>query len=262
MPCLQRSHARIYNGLPDVLVASNELSAGNKTEVLDTLCKVILKHRLENTVGIRLLHRHNDIAQQELMLESEERDAEGRYCLSTVAVAQDGTLAAPNSWMLGEDGFQPLEFSLDPFVLAESGLTVREKEFYHEFGDTLKSLNVAGLLGPCIINRSFFDKRRPEDSSMLSLIETTDDQRRANVLRFDDESKYKPEQLIETTWMATRPEEEGVTFKCTVGKCTASCAVIIHCDANEDGSHTSSSRHGQALHWKEHTSTPVPDDFA
>ncbi|HYF30897.1 MAG TPA: hypothetical protein VD993_07245 [Chitinophagaceae bacterium] len=260
-----------YNQLPDVLVADKKLTSLGRTKVLDSLSKTILKYNLENVVGIRLLHNHNTIAPDEIMLEQEEINEAGEYCLSTIATNKNDahTQGCANSWMLGARTLTPLEFSVDPAVTTDSGSAIANQQFLREFYQDLVTLDAADILGPCVINRSFYKERMPAVADDILLVETTDAVRKANVLRFRNSAEYKPEQLIETTWMATDPKENEeekengpdrkLVFYCRVGQCTPTCAVIIHCE-DQDGQHLSTSRHEKQLHWKEHIKTVVPPD--
>ncbi len=254
-----------YNQLPDVLDADKKLTALDRMKVLDTLCKTILKYDLEEVVGIRLLHNHNTIDQNEVMLEQEEINESGEYCLSTIATQKmNASLSArANSWKLGRGSCTPLEFSLDETVIERSGTAISNNEFLNEFYENLIELDAADILGPCIIHRNFFKQRMPGDASVLMLLESTDEERRANVLKFRDPGQYRPDQLIDTAWAAARPGHEienDYTYVCVAGKCTPTCIVVIHCEKTPAGRHNSQSRHEKTAHWKEHTQTPVPTE--
>jgi hypothetical protein len=191
----------IYNQLAEVIEADQKLSSLNKSAILDSLCDVILKHKLEDRVGIRLLHKHNVISGHEIMLEQEEHDEAGRPCLSTFAIERNACTGkyAINSWALRNDEYVPLEYSIDPLVVEQSDLMITQKDFFIEFGQALKQMNVDDILGPCIATRSFF-AHRPDVEALL--VESTDEERRANILRYDMPENYESTRLIQTVWGA------------------------------------------------------------
>jgi hypothetical protein len=245
-----------YNLLPDVEWADDKLSSLDKTGVLESLSGVIVKHRLEDLVGIRLLHAHNRIRESEMMIEEEEMDGMGRNCLVTMAKQEPATIAgySTNSWQLCDNEFIPLEFSTDEMVVAEPNLLSQNTDFFSEFAAALKKLSVEDILGPCIVKRSFYKNYRPGGPSIL--VETTDVSRRANVLKFDDKDNYDLEALIQTTWLAIKsPNSENPESDCS--HCTplcepAACVPISACVKDASGTHTQENFHDKGNHTSLH----------
>lgn len=240
------SSAQVYNALPAVEVADEKLAAMGRLATLMPLCETILKHNLEETVGIRLLHNHNEIADDELMLELEEVDRDETYCLSTLAVGKTSCSATPypNSWLLRSGIPVPLEYSLDPLVVAESDEVASKKDFFKEFQEDLDRLNVADLLGLCVLKRRFYEERKPAGGQEVVLVETTDVKRRANVLKFYSDGRFNMENLIQTVWVAVR-EEATPTVAQT---CKPFCApvAVIHCESSSEG-HTSTTTNSHSV---------------
>jgi hypothetical protein len=251
------SHSEIYNGLPDVLVADAKLKAMGKAVTLTPLCEAILKHGLEDRIGIRLLHNHNKIAQDEMMVEQEELNRDGTYCLTTVAVdkASYATKSYANSWLLRKDGPLPLEYSLDPLVVAQSDELISKDRFIGEIQQNLEQLDASDLLGLCVLNRRFYEERRPSGGKEVQLVETTDGERRANVLKFYCDGRFNLDELIETVWMASREEGGLETLLTCTSKPFCSPTWVIHCNTGNDGKHDGTSTTTPGPHGKgtEHT---------
>ncbi len=240
-----------YNNLPDVEWADEKLNSLNKTEILATLGDIIVRHKLEFLIGIRLLHNHNLIDDSELMIEKEEL-IDDSYCLTTIASKKENSTynVASNSWKLCNGNFEPLEFSKDLMVIAESDVMISKNHFFKEFGNNLIELGVDNILGPCIIRRHFFGDRKTSDSALL--VETSDELRRANILRFDNASNYDTNSLIQTTWLAvdmTEADEANCTAYCA----RAACVPHTVCVRDGQGGHTQQSNHSS-----NHTRTHSP----
>lgn len=233
----------IYNNLQDVLVADEKLSFMGRNETLSPLCQTILKYRLEDTVGIRLLHNHNHIGENEVMLEREEMDANGTYCLTTLAVEQAANKGFANSWKLDKGSYFPLEFSADPLVANETDKFIGKEDFIKEFNDQLETLGAAHILGPCVLGRMFYEERKPSGSDVL-LVEITDEKRRANILKYYHSHEIKIDKLIQTVWKATAGGNytQNLSLAEAMSTCTPICApvAVVHCDPNDDGTHNRS----------------------
>jgi hypothetical protein len=258
-----------YNRLPDVLVADATLHGMGKLETLTPLCETILKYGLEDRIGIRLLHNHNQISQDEMMLEQEEIDKDGTYCLSTIATKKTDCENKPyaNSWLLNKDFNSPLEYSLDRLVIADSDEIISREDFFNEFSQRLESLNASDLLGLCVLRRKFYEERMPVDAAEPQLIETTDVQRRANVLKFYPHHTFNPDNLIETVWVASREtaDIESLATCTSTTSCSPRCypTAVIHCERNDDGTHTSTTTNSHAnSHDKLTTHDFTPDAVA
>src|SRR5687767_12911031 len=102
----------VYNSLSEVAEADRSLQACGRHVALDALLSVIRRHKLEEFVCIRLLHKHNEIRSGERMVESAIVDDEG-FALVTRPIKHTlaSTAAIPNSWKLEGDEFVPIEYS-------------------------------------------------------------------------------------------------------------------------------------------------------
>jgi hypothetical protein len=90
----------IYNSLMPIEDASAILADPDLPSALSELANVILRHRLSDVFGIRLLHAHNRVFQGERMIELEEHRL-GHPCLTTVATNSYANVLphAPSIWL-------------------------------------------------------------------------------------------------------------------------------------------------------------------
>jgi hypothetical protein len=234
-------YSETYNGLPDVFWADSQLTALDRPATLDRLAAVILEHRVENMVGIRLLHSHNHLSSGEHMLESEETDRLGESCLATVATAggHPAESSAPNSWQWSQGGWVPLEFSVDPLVEADYEWIREKQAFSADFAQALEALRATRLLGLAMIRRKFFARTLQGNTA---LIETTEPVRRANILRFDDASRYDAKNLIQTVWLASDGDDDSLKSSC-IPLCGFKCKILITCKEDNSGGHNKNVDH-------------------
>jgi hypothetical protein len=234
-----QTHAERYNRLADVEMADEQLSAIGRTQVLDALSEVIRDHGLEDWIGIRLLHRHNGLTPDEIMLEKEEVQHTADAALTTIATSLSGikNRFAPNIWMAADGQYYPMEYSQDPSVVDGPDFIKENDEFFREFESVLASFNASGLLGPCILRRNFFDTHKPTAPAIL--VETSDEVRRANMLRFVEEREW--DTMIQTTWLAVNPEtlvRQSVADGGHAALFPMACIPVTGCIRSGTGGHT------------------------
>jgi len=193
------SIASTYNALDDVVIADQALSDVGRESGITALLAVIRAHGLEEFIGLRLLHKHNDIAEGEMMLEDSRIDQEG-FALITRAtsISESSSDASPNSWILCDDGFAPFEFSRSYLLLDANISPVTHPEFFHELASAIRHAGLARLIGPALMPSSLVDEHRPAGADLMLESSALDD--RANVLRFAVSSELSIGSPIETFW--------------------------------------------------------------
>jgi len=245
----------LYNSLPCVEQADKDLMGCGKTKTLNSLTTLIIKSGLHNSIGIRLLHSHNLLVDDELMIESEEYGESNTWVLTTIATKRRPSQPLNATvWKLSDAGFVPLEFSVDPLVSTFCDLKDRQ-DFFDNFAELLRLDNAAEVLGPCVIRREFYRRRRPTGSSIL--VETSDPERRANILRFADPNDFAAHRLIDTTWLATTYRRDDINDQDCDTKCDSSCAAsgcvpVTACVVDPSGTHSSQTGHTKGNHVTQH----------
>jgi hypothetical protein len=190
----------IYNTLLSVEAADEVLKINyEKDAVLHSLGRIIAKFDLQDRIGISLLHRHNNISNEQMMCEDLETLPDGRQALSTIRVDRNlvGKSYIPAIWKASEHGPIAIEFTnanffTEPF---DSSTSDRNKAFVEEFSEEVSGKRVAEILGFCLLNRALSYNRELE-----SLCESIDVRRCANVVVVKDKTLINPATHIETTW--------------------------------------------------------------
>ncbi|MHC3822430.1 hypothetical protein [Pseudomonas sp. G3-19] len=199
--------SKIYNMLPDVFDADRMLHEPGRKKSVDQLLDIVRKHKVESFVGLRLLHKHNLIAEHELMVEGTLSDEIG-FALITRArsISEIGEAILPNSWILTDTGYVPMEFSATHLLNDPTFNPISHNKFFDELASKLRELGLSNILGPALASSSFVESHRPSDSSMMIELSVFDD--RANVLRFVTDQVSEGD-FIETYWLAG-PESDDI----------------------------------------------------
>ncbi|TLX16247.1 hypothetical protein [Rhizobium sp. MHM7A] len=214
------AHAERYNSLLDIKDASLELRRCGGEAVVSKLLEVIYDAGLADEIGIRLLHKHNEIDAIEIMYETAVEDEEG-FALVTSATRTSGTDFECNSWQLNKGKFVPVEFS-DRQLVRELDVT-KAGPVFARLADVIKAQNVEHLLGPSLnYSEAVWGKSPTSDPALL---EKTDFDERANVVRFVGRDEAIFIQSTKTKWYAKKViDEDGNPSWLTACNCFCSVA--------------------------------------
>lgn len=200
--------SKAYNILPDVFYADRMLNKPGQKKSLDQLLDIVRKHRVESFVGLRLLHKHNLIAEHELMVEGTLQDELGFALITRPQSASEIDEAiVPNSWILTDSVYIPMEFSAPHLLNDPTFNPTSHSTFFDELAVKIRELGLSNIIGPALAASTFVDSHRLGDSSMM--IELSDFDERANVLRFVTDEVSECE-FIETYWLAG-PDSDDVS---------------------------------------------------
>lgn len=214
------AHAESYNNLLDIKDASLELRRCGGEAVVSKLLSVIYDAGLAEEIGIRLLHKHNDIDATEIMYEAALEDDEG-FALVTSATKTAEADFECNSWRLVEGKFVPVEFS-DRRLIQELNLT-KVGHVFDKLANVIQAQNVEHLLGPSLNYSDAVWRKSP--ISDPALLEKTDFGERANVVRFVGRDEAIFIQSTKTKWYAKKvTDENGKTSWLTACNCFCSVA--------------------------------------
>lgn len=191
-----------YNSLFGIADASRELDRRGGDQVVGKYLKVIYDAGFGKEIGLRLLHKHNDISPREVMLESEFFDDEGFALVTEATPVSDRPDIIPNSWIATPQGYIAVEFSkrslLQPVVHEID-------EMLQELAKTLLSDEMADILGPSINYSEFVDAQAPYSDS--AFLEKTDYEHRANVVRYVQRGDPAIRHSAKTKWHAKRTRD-------------------------------------------------------
>ena len=225
----RQQDAAIYNSLLELSEADLALHRSGKDTLVDRLLAIIKKHGMREHVGVRLLHRHNDIALHEAMVEDHIVDSFG-FALVTKAKAASSLISdyVPNSWILSDKYFVPIEFSHRTLISNPTINPMNNALLFGEMAGEIRSLGLSAVVGPSLLGSSFIDYHRPEGATMMIELTAQDD--RANVLRFMVENHGDTREngrAIETHWCLTvSGETNGDDKNVSTKTCTRICPYV------------------------------------
>jgi hypothetical protein len=194
----------IYNQL--LLVQQADLAVKKSPrfdEFLHRAGELFVANQVNKTVGVFLLHRHNSIDDNTLMLER-AGIRNGETVLITGPNPISSGLGVPTRWALTNGSFAPTEFGTDS-ELGEQLVELKAKaDFLSSFANLLVEYKLESYLGLCLFDRDYFH----EDRSDMILVEESELDTSSNIVKwvrnFDDKSK-----LIQTVWHFESPLVAG-----------------------------------------------------
>ncbi|KAL8649468.1 MAG: hypothetical protein Q9210_004374 [Variospora velana] len=142
-----------YNSLPGLRVAKDQFDSAKASEILFTeIGNAFVKHRIENTLGIVLLHNHFFLERYEMLVNYD-----------SVAIPWDLTsgtteLMAVNAsaWRFTDQGLAPYEFA---YTALEVSLDRQPMQsFLLELAAILEKWNLTNILGICSLGEKSIDR--------------------------------------------------------------------------------------------------------
>lgn len=190
-----------YNQLQTVFDADSSLQQKGRDAIIEEIIDVIMSFGLQNSVGLRLLHRHNAITVNEVMLEDARFDEHGiaLVTLATPVEEIDSTVCA-NSWMLDGDNFIPCEYSRKSLLKYPDITPNNNQQFFRAMGQKLRQLQVEKWIGPALIESNLVSSYAAGRELLLEQSALDD---RANVLRYVSTDETNPSGFVETFWVAS-----------------------------------------------------------
>lgn len=216
---------RSYNSLSDVADADETIKSRGREQIIHKLLSVILKHGLEEALGIRLLHKHNTIEPHEMMVANSLSDAKG-FALVTQATRADSIARkiVPNSWQLVEQGYVASEFSHVHLVETPDVGPATFPAVFVELAEMIKEFDLRNLLGPCLNYSSFVKSHSLGEGSIF--LEETDYRERANIVRYVNREDAMTLTTRQTVWVAKREIMAGAKSPRFTTVCECQCSVL------------------------------------
>lgn len=222
-----------YNSLPDVIQADIQLDAMGKAEMVSRLLSIMQRHNLHHSLCVRLLHKHSLINHGEIMGE-ELRFIEKNPLLVTHPIS-DGEVKStfvPNSWYFHPSrGFEPFEYSHASLLHDPSITPVSNPIVFSELAECLVDLQLYDLLAIGLNYNDEIATLGGDHRTML--IETTDFEQRASVLRFVTNEDMAVTPSRETKWIASddespdnSPDDSPDKVKPVKPLCKCACSVF------------------------------------
>lgn len=227
------SSASVYNALYEVAEANKVLRSRGGEDTVGRYLSIVARANLQEHVGMRLLHKHNDISTDEIMLETAEFDQEG-FALVTAATRMDGTKnIVCNSWQATRDGYVPVEYSAS-VVMAPAFDASEHADTFEELASALMKDGMSDLLGPCLNYSSYVSAFAP--SIDAAFLEKTDFANRANVVRYVKRDDVAFQNSAKTKWYAKMTIDAS-------GKVSWTTACNCFCSVFPEGGHQGTTTH-------------------
>jgi len=221
----------------DVAPANTKLAELGGENAVGQLLEIIAESGLEKEVGIRLLHKHNEISIDEFMLEVATFDVEG-FALCTAPQPLSGVVSkVPNSWRLSGSGATPIEYS-DPKLVNAAFNVSDHAGMFDRLSKRIADLGVTDLLGPCLVYSD--DVYRHSVVDAPAFLEKTDEKNRANVVRIVAKDDAQFTNSAKTKWTANKIVDEA-------GNVSWMTACNCFCAISEEGGHQGTTYHQISL---------------
>ena len=215
-----------YNSLPSVEVASDRLlSLGKTDDFLSEVSSLIASYDSVDFLGVRLIHRHNKLADGEIMLEEFKYD-EGEPAIITSNKSIDTEGSVPSSWIITPSGLRAFEYSTDVSSLAGFKYLSEHPETLKIVISTLQKYDLESYLAPSVMVLDAFRHFEPSDH----LVETSRTVVREsfkiheNVVKGVSSDIYSKLHVIKTGWPINH-ESNGMM-------CWPDCVSIYDDDEN------------------------------
>lgn len=169
----------------------DDMPAEHRRFVLDRCGEVIMKHGLENLVGIDLKHRHFDLDEGTVLVETQVHE-DHRSVMKPISRASLEMGATPFSFMLDQGTWTPYEFVVQsPEAIAGLTAVLAKPGFLSELKDVLVKYGVEKMLGFHVLHRDFLEYKAegtvetPGDGPKELLIRQLTSDLRAELAGFD-----------------------------------------------------------------------------
>lgn len=142
-----------YNSLPELGAAKEQFESTRASDILFTeIGQAFMKHHVENTLGIALLHNHFLLERHEMLVN-----------VDSVAVPWDTTSGAmelagvsASAWRFTKQGLAPYEFA---HAAVEVSLYRHQMQFFLlELDTILEKHNLANILGICSLGKESIER--------------------------------------------------------------------------------------------------------
>ncbi len=194
------NHQNQYNELADVVSSSDYVKSHPKFDsVLLAIGEMLVRHQLNEVIGVRLLHRHNELHNNEYMIEAAGTLADGRDALITTRRMLESSPVefVPVIWKCLENGeVIPLEFCEKAVVSLEADFFVKNKIFFAEFFEAISTHGLERHLGLCLLVKSAL----LHDKATHLMVENIDETAVANVVTLKARATFDSSNAIETVW--------------------------------------------------------------
>jgi hypothetical protein len=187
-----------------------------RTDVPPLSSELFVKHGVQNTLGMILLHRHFDLEDHEKLVESGNVSVPWSYTQNDDNL--HGGSVVPRSWILADNGLHPYEFGYNSFGGTEAYPAPPENtKFYIEFAKLLVKYGLSDIVGLTLV--------KPIDPSTMRLEKTY---RHANVV-YELPAEAVDKDTVQAVWQfAEERRPDGYrAFFCAIG-CVCARELLVN----------------------------------
>lgn len=202
------TYVQRYNSLPTLEDADRILrSSPNFHKCLQDAKEIVLDYGLEKYVGLRLIHQHFPLKDQEIVTETCERIG-GELSLVSSVLTYEGAKhkgALPSSWILSEEGqVYVFETSVDPAVARNIQLIEQHPDFFKRMATALKNYKLSNSLALAVLQRDYLEEPT-EDNLFLEAQHLNG----KNVVQLKNRNDFEADKIINSAWSFTGSNEEN-----------------------------------------------------
>ena len=188
----------IYNQLPSVEKAHLLITENSKFEAtLNKIGRLLFRNKLHTTVGISLLHRHNDLKANQVMVQHTEHLKNGEIALVTAReqIASIDEMLFPVIWRCLSNGeIEPLEYGLISDLKLPMDFLAAHKNVFAEVATLITENDCQLPIGLTLLDQQFLAASREG----FIAIEHIDIKRAANIATLTKRSENSS--AITTYW--------------------------------------------------------------
>jgi hypothetical protein len=148
---LQNYEPEVFNELPEFDDARREASSYQKT--IEELLELTAEYALEGHVTVQILHKHFNLTETEILLETSHPESSEHLSVSEPALREHHLEAIPHVFRFADSGSSTLLFPLEFVrssvlgIAAASEAVFANHSYLRDFSDVLKRTGLAGVLG-------------------------------------------------------------------------------------------------------------------
>ncbi|NUF39309.1 hypothetical protein [Acinetobacter lactucae] len=195
-----------YNSLPGVMKAHSAISLSpNFHSTLEEVGQILANNNLHDLIGISLIHRHNDLSDDEIMFQYSEQLNDETIALVTArtkVIDIDGPIC-PMNWRVNtKDSIEPLEYCLISDSKLDKNFFTKHQSVFSDVAMVLERNGLEKFLGLSLLRANELGETTPD----YIAVEHTDSKRGANIVTLHqrDESIN----LITTLWRFDGAEQQ------------------------------------------------------
>jgi hypothetical protein len=139
-----------YDSLPLVLKAADNAEPSGAITALDTVGKIFVKYRVENDLGIILLHKHFKLSAEERLVQFNNAAIPWNINKNSI----DFENAIPAAWRFVLGGLVPYEFIYPNLDSSKPLVQLSRGPFLDELRACLMSHGILDVLGLCLLEEN------------------------------------------------------------------------------------------------------------